>query len=127
MTETRTAQEMNADVDRMLDEYESRKQRRERLAAANEENRRRGEATSLLEQEVPSFTAPLRSLAASQRKEVASVQRDLHLSEEGKAAQLRKMPFAQYRLTPEWQARRVAALLRGRASLPSVRGGRCAS
>lgn len=40
-------------------------------------------------------------------------QRLRRLARQARAAQLRKMPFAQYRLTPEWQARRVAALVRG--------------
>ena len=75
----------------MLDEYESRKQRQKRLAEQNEEDRRHREDTSLLEQAVPSFTTPLRTLADSQREEVAAVRRDPHLSEEGRATKLREM------------------------------------
>jgi 5-methylcytosine-specific restriction endonuclease McrA len=40
-------------------------------------------------------------------------QRLRRLARQSRAAQLRKMPFSDCRLTPEWQARRVAALARG--------------
>jgi 5-methylcytosine-specific restriction endonuclease McrA len=39
-------------------------------------------------------------------------QRLRHLARQARVAQLRKMPFSQYRRTPEWQARRIAILSR---------------
>jgi 5-methylcytosine-specific restriction endonuclease McrA len=39
-------------------------------------------------------------------------QRLIRLARQARSAQLRKMPFAQYRMQPEWQARRTATLAR---------------
>lgn len=92
----------------MLDEYESRKQRQRRLSEQNAEDRRRREDVSLLEQELPAFTAPLRTLTDAQRREADAVRRDRHLSEEGKSAKLAEMAVRHRQ-----EAREQVELIRG--------------
>jgi 5-methylcytosine-specific restriction endonuclease McrA len=75
--------------------------------------RRASRALSCARPEDPGDTTLLCDSCTNLRLQLRSEEQRLRrLARQARSAQLRKMPFAQYRMQPEWQARRTATLAR---------------